>query len=575
VVGTEVVPGMTAAGNPVGIPVALLVQDGGVSSGHILDTGNPHSVTKAQVGLGNADNTSDVNKPISAATQTALDGLDGALSDHEANTGNPHSVTKAQVGLGNADNTSDVNKPISTATQTALDGLVSKAVVGDMDFDLPGVLMGFRSETTGNILATIQDDPDGVALVAPIFQADKVRASTLTVGNQTSEQLDFSVHDFDDPAPIFFMDSTGKIIAKVGAPDTVAAFSEVAPASWGSEYIRLFRSYANGILVGDASKISIAFIGDSWTYNWTYWVQAFAEHLMTELGDGGEGWIGFSSHAVGAFPDGSALNRSAPTLTGTWASSSAGANAPAIRSVTSSTAGDLVSLTTPTGTTGATLFALPGGSGVVRFRVAAGSWTTVNLTGSDPIFSPVTISGSQTLEVEVVSGTCTLLGLLVTGAATGVVCHKLGGSGTRLEQWLAADATSWQTQIAEIAPDTVQILMGTNDQAVSSPTVFQADLTALIGRIRTAVPLADILIVVPPENDMGRAQSMAELASAAFEAAKVTKSAFINLQEAFGPDVSFYRNAVGSTSFLHSDGVHPSTKGGRAIIAALRAMLQI
>lgn len=34
--------------------------------------------------------------------------------------------TKAQVGLGNVDNTSDANKPISTATQTALDDKASK-----------------------------------------------------------------------------------------------------------------------------------------------------------------------------------------------------------------------------------------------------------------------------------------------------------------------------------------------------------------------------------------------------------------------------------------------------------------
>jgi hypothetical protein len=42
------------------------------------------------------------------------------LTSHTSNTSNPHSVTKAQVGLGNADNTSDANKPVSTATQTAL-----------------------------------------------------------------------------------------------------------------------------------------------------------------------------------------------------------------------------------------------------------------------------------------------------------------------------------------------------------------------------------------------------------------------------------------------------------------------
>lgn len=43
-------------------------------------------------------------------------------NNHLTNTNNPHSVTKTQVGLGNVDNTSDANKPISTATQTALNG---------------------------------------------------------------------------------------------------------------------------------------------------------------------------------------------------------------------------------------------------------------------------------------------------------------------------------------------------------------------------------------------------------------------------------------------------------------------
>ena len=42
------------------------------------------------------------------------------VSSHTGNKNNPHGVTKAQIGLGNCDNTSDVNKPISTATQNAL-----------------------------------------------------------------------------------------------------------------------------------------------------------------------------------------------------------------------------------------------------------------------------------------------------------------------------------------------------------------------------------------------------------------------------------------------------------------------
>ena len=88
---------------------------------HIDDYDNPHQVSKDQVGLGDVDNTSDVDKPISSATQTALDDITAALDSHVDNTSNPHEVTKSQVGLSNVDNTSDLSKPISTATQAALD----------------------------------------------------------------------------------------------------------------------------------------------------------------------------------------------------------------------------------------------------------------------------------------------------------------------------------------------------------------------------------------------------------------------------------------------------------------------
>lgn len=40
---------------------------------------------------------------------------------HSTNTSNPHKVTKSQIGLGNVNNTSDANKPVSTAQQKAID----------------------------------------------------------------------------------------------------------------------------------------------------------------------------------------------------------------------------------------------------------------------------------------------------------------------------------------------------------------------------------------------------------------------------------------------------------------------
>lgn len=55
-----------------------------------------------------------------AAMVTATTNVSATLSAHTSNTFNPHGTTKAQVGLGNADNTSDANKPVSTATQAEL-----------------------------------------------------------------------------------------------------------------------------------------------------------------------------------------------------------------------------------------------------------------------------------------------------------------------------------------------------------------------------------------------------------------------------------------------------------------------
>lgn len=77
------------------------------------------TINKATVGLGNVDNTSDANKPVSAAQAAAIDVVQNDVNAHEARTDNPHSVTKAQVGLGSADNTSDANKPVSTAQANA------------------------------------------------------------------------------------------------------------------------------------------------------------------------------------------------------------------------------------------------------------------------------------------------------------------------------------------------------------------------------------------------------------------------------------------------------------------------
>lgn len=88
----------------------------------VLDTINiaVTGLTKTTVGLANVDNTSDANKPVSTAQQTALN-LKANLASPTF-TGTVSGITAAMVGLGNVNNTSDANKPVSTATQTALNG---------------------------------------------------------------------------------------------------------------------------------------------------------------------------------------------------------------------------------------------------------------------------------------------------------------------------------------------------------------------------------------------------------------------------------------------------------------------
>jgi hypothetical protein len=77
---------------------------------HIANKINPHGVTKAQVGLGNVNNTSDAEKPVSTAQATAIADAKAAgtaaqtsINNHAGRKDNPHSVTRTQLGLATTD----------------------------------------------------------------------------------------------------------------------------------------------------------------------------------------------------------------------------------------------------------------------------------------------------------------------------------------------------------------------------------------------------------------------------------------------------------------------------------------
>ena len=85
------------------------------------DSHTINAATTSQAGLmSSSDKTKLDGLKDQAGITSDIDAVQTNLETHINNKSNPHEVNKAQVGLGNVDNTSDANKPISTATQNAL-----------------------------------------------------------------------------------------------------------------------------------------------------------------------------------------------------------------------------------------------------------------------------------------------------------------------------------------------------------------------------------------------------------------------------------------------------------------------
>lgn len=75
--------------------------------------------------LSELPNNATLNTNIADAKKAGTN-AQTSINTHINNINNPHNVTKAQVGLDQVNNTSDADKPISIATQNALDNKVDK-----------------------------------------------------------------------------------------------------------------------------------------------------------------------------------------------------------------------------------------------------------------------------------------------------------------------------------------------------------------------------------------------------------------------------------------------------------------
>ena len=115
----------------------LPVFNGGTGVTDLEDLPVPTSVQEELDTL--ADALEAVDEDISSL-ETSTQANATAISTHSARVDNPHSVTAAQVGLGNVNNTSDANKPVSTATQIALNSKANTTAIPQIVKDMAAIL---------------------------------------------------------------------------------------------------------------------------------------------------------------------------------------------------------------------------------------------------------------------------------------------------------------------------------------------------------------------------------------------------------------------------------------------------
>ncbi len=85
-------------------------------------------------------------------------------------------ATAATVGLGNVNNTSDLNKPVSTATQTALDGKAAAGAIGSSGLTMTAGVLGRESGTGAPVVLTLS----GLSIVNGVLTVTASGSGTVT-----------------------------------------------------------------------------------------------------------------------------------------------------------------------------------------------------------------------------------------------------------------------------------------------------------------------------------------------------------------------------------------------------------
>jgi hypothetical protein len=188
-VGSELIPVVQAGQNKTSTPFDLKTYVGvsGTNTGDETQTTIKTKLGQAASGVDGYLSGTDWDTfnskselVLGETSNTAYRGDRGKTAyDHSQTTGNPHGTTATDLGLGNVDNTSDANKPISTATQTALNdkeptlaNVITAGTYGSatqypvITYNAKGIATNVTLQTVGAGVAVVQVSSGTVILEA-------------------------------------------------------------------------------------------------------------------------------------------------------------------------------------------------------------------------------------------------------------------------------------------------------------------------------------------------------------------------------------------------------------------------
>ena len=177
-----------------------------------------------------AEQLSATNQPIvDTGNYFSADNTNAALQElgaHKASTTNPHGVTKAQVGLGNVDNTSDANKPVSTATQTALN-LKANKVQGA--WITPTLINGWVSFGGAEDGPAYYKDNFGNVKLRGVVKSGTLSVSmfNLPIGYRPAKNKYFAVISNNVPGFVL-IDPSGGVIPLAGTSNIFVALDSIS-----------------------------------------------------------------------------------------------------------------------------------------------------------------------------------------------------------------------------------------------------------------------------------------------------------------------------------------------------------